>query len=68
MEVLATQINGVLTAVRIKSPSTPKAFEVFGTTLCTNGVSDLQATFGLTLLARTVNVDGRNAVIRRKTA
>ncbi len=64
VEVLATQINGVLTAVRLQSPSTPRPFEVFGTTLCTNGVSDLQTNFALTLLARTVNVDGRNATIK----
>lgn len=62
VEVIATQINGVLTAVRIGSSET-RPFELFGTTLCTNGVTDLQGTFALTLPVNTVSVDGSAARI-----
>ena len=62
VEVIATQINGVLTAVRIGSSET-RPFELFGTTLCTNGVTDLQGTFALTLPVNTVSVNGSAATI-----
>ncbi|HET8869600.1 MAG TPA: DUF5666 domain-containing protein [Aquabacterium sp.] len=62
VEVIATQINGVLTAVRI-SGSESRPFEVFGTAACTNGTSDLQGTFALTLPLGTVSVDGSAARI-----
>lgn len=62
VEVVATQVNGVLTAVRIGS-SESRPFEVFGTTACTNGISDLQGTFALTLPVGTVSVDGSTARI-----
>ncbi len=62
VEVIATQINGVLTAVRIGSSET-RPFELFGTTLCTHGVTDLQTTFALTLPVNTVSVDGSAANI-----
>lgn len=62
VEVIATQINGVLTAVHIGSSAT-RPFELFGTTLCTHGLSDLQTTFALTLPVNTVSVDGSAARI-----
>lgn len=62
VEVIAVQINGVLTAVHIGSSAT-RPFELFGTTLCTHGVTDLQATFALTLPVNTVSVDGSAARI-----
>lgn len=62
VEVIATQINGVLTVVRL-SGSESRPFEVFGTADCTNGVSDLQGTFALTLPVGTVSVDGSTARI-----
>lgn len=63
VEVIATQINGVLTAVHISGSNSPKPFEVFGTASCTNGVSDLKTTFSLTLPLGSVAVDGSNATI-----
>ncbi|MGE5452990.1 MAG: DUF5666 domain-containing protein [Acidobacteriota bacterium] len=62
VEVVATQINGVLTALRIGS-NTTRPFELFGTTACTGGVTDLQTTFALALPVNTVAVNGSAARI-----
>ena len=62
VEVVAQQVNGVLTAVVIRS-SASHPFEVFGTAACTNGQSDLTGTFNLTLLDGSVSVDGSAATI-----
>lgn len=63
VEVIATQINGVLTAVHISGSATAKPFEVFGLASCTNGASDLRTTFTLTLPLGSVSVDGSNALL-----
>lgn len=63
VEVIATQINGVLTAVHISDSATAKPFEVFGLATCTNGASDLRTTFNLTLPLGSVSVDGSNALL-----
>lgn len=65
VEVLATQINGVLTAVTVRGAGIVKPFEVYGLAACTNGVSDLQGTFAMTVLpVGTVSVDGSTATIK----
>jgi len=63
VEVIATQINGVLTAVHISGNNSTKPFEVFGLASCTNGASDLRTTFTLTLPLGSVSVDGSNALL-----
>ncbi len=63
VEVIATQINGVLTAVHISGNNSTKPFEVFGLASCTNGASDLRTTFTLTLPLDSVSVDGSNALL-----
>ena len=63
VEVIATQINGVLTAVHISGSSVAKPFEVFGLASCTNGASDLQGTFNLTLPLGSVSVNGSAATL-----
>lgn len=64
VEVVATQINGVMTAVVIRGSGVVKPFEVFGVAACTNGVSDLQGTFALAMPIGTVSVNGSLATIR----
>ena len=69
VEVIARLVNGVMTVVNLGSGSDgARGFEVYGTTPCTNGSSDLMVSaFTLTLgsggTTSTATVDGRNAVI-----
>ncbi len=66
VEVVARLANGVLTVVRIGSDdrNAPRSFELYGTTPCATGSSDLMASFILTLRnGTTATVDGRTATI-----
>lgn len=66
VEVVARLVNGVLTVVRIGNEDNraQRSFEVYGTTPCATGSSDLMANFTLTLRnGTTTTVDGRNATI-----
>ncbi len=66
VEVVASMVNGVLTVVRIGSDdrNAPRSFELYGTTPCLSGSSDLMVSFPLTLRnGTTTTVDGRNAII-----
>ncbi len=66
VEVVASMVNGVLTVVRIGSDdrNAPRSFELYGTTPCASGSSDLMSSFTLTLRnGTTTTVDGRNATI-----
>jgi hypothetical protein len=66
VEVLAKQVNGVLTAVRVSTPSgtqAARAFEVYGTAPCTAGTADLRGSFTLALRSGTLAVDGSAATI-----
>ena len=66
VEVVASMVNGVLTVVRIGSDdrNAPRSFELYGTTPCVNGSSDLMTSFSLTLRNGTsATVDGRSATI-----
>jgi len=63
VEVIATQLNGVLTAIHISGHNATKPFEVFGLASCTNGATDLRTTFSLTLPLGSVSVDGSNALL-----
>lgn len=70
VEVIARLVNGVMTVVNIGNEDNRalRSFEVYGTTSCTNGSSDLMVS-GFTLTqgsgstTSTATVDGRNAVI-----
>lgn len=64
VEVVAAQINGVLTAIVVRGNGVAKPFEVHGLAACTNGVPDLQGTFAMTLPVGTVAVDGSTATIK----
>lgn len=71
VEVIARLVNGVLTVVNLGSGSDgARGFEVYGTTPCTNGSSDLMGgSFTLTTqrsgsTTSTATVDGRYAVIK----
>jgi len=66
VEVVAQQVNGVLTLVKAENEDNraSRSFEVYGTTPCAAGSSDLMGTFTLTLRNGTSTaVDGRNASI-----
>jgi Domain of unknown function (DUF5666) len=66
VEVVAQQVNGVLTLVKAENEDNraSRSFEVYGTTPCAAGSSDLMGTFTLTLRNGTnTAVDGRNASI-----
>jgi Domain of unknown function (DUF5666) len=66
VEVVARMVSGVLTVVRIGSDdrNAPRSFELYGTTPCVNGSSDLMTSFPLTLRnGTTTTVDGRSATI-----
>lgn len=67
VEVVASMVNGVLTVVRIGSDdrNAPRSFELYGTTPCRNGSSDLMMPSFLLALRNgtTTTVDGRSAVI-----
>jgi|GEM_PF-2312390 len=66
VEVVARLVNGVLTVVRIGSEDNraQRSFELYGTTPCATGSSDLMTSFPLTLRnGTTTTVDGRTATI-----
>lgn len=70
VEVIARLVNGVMTVVNLGNEDNRglRSFEVYGTTPCTNGSSDLMvSSFTLTqgsgTTTSTATVDGRNAVI-----
>lgn len=66
VEVVARLVNGVLTVVRVGNEDNraQRSFEVYGTTPCATGSSDLMASFALTLRnGTTTTVDGRTANI-----
>ena len=66
VEVVARLVNGVLTVVRVGNDDNraQRSFEVYGTTPCATGSSDLMASFTLTLRnGTTTTVDGRTATI-----
>lgn len=66
VEVVARLVNGVLTVVRIGNEDNraQRSFELYGTTPCATGSSDLMTSFPLTLRnGTTTTVDGRTATI-----
>lgn len=66
VEVIARLVSDVLTVVRLENEDNrgQRSFEVYGTTPCAAGSSDLMSTFTLTQRnGSTTSVDGRNAVI-----
>jgi hypothetical protein len=68
VEVVAKPVGtpAVLTAVSINTPSTTastRPFEVYGTTSCTAGQTDLSGTFTLALRGGSVSVDGSAATV-----
>jgi len=66
VEVVARMVSGVLTVVRIGNEDNraQRSFELYGTTPCATGSSDLMTSFPLTLRnGTTTTVDGRTATI-----